>query len=161
MSRMARPRHFQTPCFSRDCRMLALEWSPWIPFDAASCSALTPRLGVYSVRVIGHQALAYIGQTSRDLRARICHLTQGATRSDSVPPVRATLAVSISRKTPEISGSFERIRMCSLLWVPSHKTGGWGSGGVNPVGGLTFSAGPWTVRSRHEPRRPARRHRRP
>jgi hypothetical protein len=104
--------------------MVPLQWSRWLSFDTASFSALPAGHGVYRVRLIGHQALAYIGQTGRDLHARICHLTQGATRSDPVPPVRATPAVSISRRTLAISGSFERIRMCSLLWVPSREMGG-------------------------------------
>jgi hypothetical protein len=117
--------------------MVPLQWSPWVSFDTVSFSALPSGPGVYPVRVIGHQALAHIGQTGRDLRARICHLTQGATRSDSVPPVRATPAVSISRRIPAISGSFERIRMHSLLWVPSLKMGGGGTVGV-PQGGQRF-----------------------
>jgi hypothetical protein len=51
--------------------MVPLQWSPWVSFDTASFSALPAGPGVYRVRVIGHAALAYIGQTGRDLRARL------------------------------------------------------------------------------------------
>lgn len=51
--------------------MVPLQWSPWISFNTASFSALPAGSGVYRVRVVGHQALAYIGQTGRDLRSRL------------------------------------------------------------------------------------------
>ena len=51
-------------------------------------------------------------------------------------PRHFALSVVLGRRS-----SFERIRMRSLLWVPSPGLGGWGYGGVPPGGGLNFSAG--------------------
>ena len=64
--------------------MVPLQWSPWVSFDTASFSALPADPGVYRVRVVGHQALAYIGQTGRDLRARLRDLRRN-TLSELMP----------------------------------------------------------------------------
>ena len=64
--------------------MVSLQWSPWVSFEAASFSALPSDPGVYRVRAVGHQALAYIGQTGRDLRARLLDLRRN-TLSELMP----------------------------------------------------------------------------
>ncbi len=58
--------------------MVSLNWSPWVSFDAPSFSVIPVGPGVYRVRVVGHEALAYIGQTGRDLRARLRDLRRNA-----------------------------------------------------------------------------------
>lgn len=64
--------------------MVPLQWSPWVSFDAASFSAIQAGPGVYRVRVVGHHALAYIGQTGRDLRSRLRDLRRN-TVSELMP----------------------------------------------------------------------------
>ena len=111
--------------------MVPLQWSPWVSFDAASFSALPAGPGVYGVRAIGHHALAYIGQTGRDLRARLRDLrrnglepsTSSAGSTDGVQPLTRL------QKLLDRSSGFEFIGVCG-----SHlpKRGGGGTVGSPP-----------------------------
>lgn len=49
-------------------RLHRLTWSPWLPFIGGDFGLLPRGAGLYRVRVLGQAALAYIGQTGRDLR---------------------------------------------------------------------------------------------
>ena len=51
----------------------SLSWSSWVPLDASSDvfrKLLLTDPGLYRVRIVGKDALAYIGQTGRDLKER-------------------------------------------------------------------------------------------
>jgi hypothetical protein len=48
-----------------------LTWSDWIPFDGGGFKGLHNGAGLYRIRISGQPALAYIGQTGRDLRQRL------------------------------------------------------------------------------------------
>lgn len=48
-----------------------LSWSPWVSFSGGDFRQVPRGVGLYRVRVAGQSALAYIGQTGRDLRARL------------------------------------------------------------------------------------------
>lgn len=51
-----------------------LSWTPWIPFTTPVFKALPPVPGVYRVKPVNKQELAYIGQTGRNLRERLTRL---------------------------------------------------------------------------------------
>ncbi len=66
-----------------------LAWSDWLPLHAARSEfqRLIPRdPGLYRVRVIDANVLAYVGQTGRDLRERSRALARHTTRSADDPP---------------------------------------------------------------------------
>ncbi len=55
------------------------DWSSFVPFGAARdlMRTLTAVSGLYRVRVVGREQLAYIGQTGRNLRERVAMLARG------------------------------------------------------------------------------------
>lgn len=64
-------------------------WLPWVALDApaaqfAECLPRGP--GFYRVRVVGRSALAYIGQTGRNLNERTRALARNAYRQGDAPP---------------------------------------------------------------------------
>ena len=66
-----------------------LEWSEWIALDAPLAEyqrCITRDPGFYRVRIVGRDALAYVGQTGRDLRQRTRALASHAGRSADEPP---------------------------------------------------------------------------
>src|SRR2546428_740375 len=52
-------------------RWCDLRWSPWVAFSQEDFDALVAEAGVYRVRPISGNSLAYIGQTGRSLRGRL------------------------------------------------------------------------------------------
>ncbi len=65
-----------------------LEWSEWIALDAplAEYQQEIPRdPGFYRVRIVGRDALTYVGQTGRDLRERTRALASHAGSSADEP----------------------------------------------------------------------------
>ena len=66
-----------------------LEWSDWIPLDGSLGDyqrCITTQPGLYRVRIVGREALAYVGQTGRDLRERTRALASHAGRPANDPP---------------------------------------------------------------------------
>ena len=66
-----------------------LSWSPWLPLSADSAAYRThisSEPGLYRVRVNQLDALAYIGQTGRDLRERTRSLARQVHRPRDNPP---------------------------------------------------------------------------
>ena len=66
-----------------------LQWSAWIPLSAGKelfRSHLTTEPGLYRVRVVQRDTLAYVGQTGRDLRERIRALSNHTFRPADNPP---------------------------------------------------------------------------
>lgn len=60
-----------------------IEWTPWFAFTRKELFRYLPQLpGMYRVRAVDGQELFYVGQTGRDLRARL-----GALRSNTMKPV--------------------------------------------------------------------------
>lgn len=55
-----------------------LNWSPWVEFKSPSLSGIPRGPGLYRVRIVGQETLAYIGQTGRDLRQRLTDLRRNA-----------------------------------------------------------------------------------
>lgn len=56
----------------------SLNWSVWVPFEDADFRGLHSGAGLYRIQISGEPALAYIGQTGRDLRQRLGDLRRDA-----------------------------------------------------------------------------------
>ncbi len=66
-----------------------LEWSEWIALDAPLAAyqrCITRDPGFYRVRIVGRDALAYIGETGRNIRQRSRALALNAGHSADDPP---------------------------------------------------------------------------
>ena len=66
-----------------------LEWSEWIALDAPLAEyqqEITRDPGFYRVRIVGRDALAYIGETGLNLRQRTRALALNAGHSADDPP---------------------------------------------------------------------------
>ena len=61
-----------------------LNWSDWVPFDGGDFKSLHNGAGLYRIRLADQPALAYIGQTGRDLRQRLGDLRRN-TLADTMP----------------------------------------------------------------------------
>ncbi len=59
-----------------------LAWSPWVPFVGGDFRSLPRGPGLYRVRLIGAEHMAYIGQTGRDLRQRLASLRLNTLATD-------------------------------------------------------------------------------
>lgn len=55
-----------------------LVWSPWVPFALDGLAPIPTGPGLYRVRAMGQERLAYIGQTGRSLRERLRALRRHA-----------------------------------------------------------------------------------
>jgi len=69
--------------------LVRLDWSEWIPLvspiaDYKRCISRDP--GLYHVKIVGQDALAYVGQTGRDLRERTRALAAHVGRPADDPP---------------------------------------------------------------------------
>ncbi len=69
--------------------LCGLEWSEWIALDAPLADyqrCITRDPGFYRVRIVGRDALAYVGQTGRNLHERTRALASNTGRPSDDPP---------------------------------------------------------------------------
>lgn len=71
------------PCFLGES-WCQLHWSVWVPFGSPNFKEIPSEPGFYRVKPINQNNLSYIGQTGRNLRARVCALGKH-TLADEMP----------------------------------------------------------------------------
>lgn len=114
-----------------------LTWSKWVPFDGGDFRSLHNGAGLYRIRLADQPALAYIGQTGRDLRQRLGDLRRN-TLAETMPfndPHTAAPSLWAWRDAedykyecavaPSIAPRRKRLAIeCWLLWKYRLETGG-------------------------------------
>ena len=116
---------------------LSLQWTDWVPFDGGDFKLLPPSAGIYRVRVLGQNQLAYIGQTGRNLRERLSDLRRNTLAKDMPFNDPHTAAPSLwawreaegyeyecSAFTSDADAKHRQALECWLLWQYRLESGG-------------------------------------